>query len=126
LEGLASGAHEYIEVLNPTQLWYSGDQHTFQEYFAKRPKHEILENHLEGNFTGIQRAAAEIMLCEDTVHFAGGLPASSDASRTFLLIGPFRCLSAISVVRGDRAYSVWVDGRGKMRFGKGMYSICLI
>lgn len=75
LEGLASGAHEYIEVLNPTQLWYGGHQHTFEKYFANRPKHEILENHLEGDFTGIQRVAAQIMLCEDTVHFAGGAPA---------------------------------------------------
>jgi hypothetical protein len=75
LEGLASGTHEYIEVLNPAQLWYGGHQHTFQEHFANRPKDEILENHLEGNFTGIQRVAAQIMLCEDTVHFAGGVPA---------------------------------------------------
>lgn len=76
LEGLASGLHEFIVILNPAQLWYSAHQRpTFEEYFAKRPKDEILENHLEANFAEIQRVAAQIMLCEDTVHFAGGAPA---------------------------------------------------
>ncbi|MDO8943321.1 MAG: hypothetical protein Q7U75_09070 [Desulfobacterales bacterium] len=76
MEGLASGTSQYIEILNPAQLWYSaGRRPNFEEYFAKRPKDEILENHLEGNFAVMQRVAAQILLCGDTVHFAGGVPA---------------------------------------------------
>jgi hypothetical protein len=75
LEGLASGSHEYIQVLLPKQLWGGGHQHTYERYFERRSRDEILENGIENSFAEVQRWAAQIMLCEDTVHFAGGAPA---------------------------------------------------
>jgi hypothetical protein len=74
LNGLATGTYETLHILNPALLWFSGYRPTYDDYFSDRIGDRIVRNGGDDSYAEIQRGAARVMLCNELVYFAGGMP----------------------------------------------------